>query len=382
MDFKSEILATSYKKILNISDNLLLNGLIINGNVLDEVLVMTDPNVVEDYYYAHDHRYSPVALLDDTGDVLERYEYDAYGQPYFMEPNFALLEDQQSDYNNVIFFTGRRVDFLDNGALVLQYSRNRYYDYHTGRWLTHDPWGVNPNEFQQNKFDIIGQYKESINIYEYNNTNPIYKIDPFGYESCQLYLYGVSESDPQRTKTRINYLYEMGVLNMSFAIHRFNIPDLISRMKFNDCCCIDQIHVLDHGHAFQDRDHPDYDPEENPDIYDSEQAFTTEVGGWNTLAESSFLEDICPYLCNNTILTLMGCEVGKADPSNMRVYFDACRNLFIIRACDGSVDYMEYGTWQDFIPLVFCKGTIRTFINPNLEYVGGYSFKERDQCAN
>jgi len=32
-----------------------------------------------DYYYLHDHLYSAVALLDDDGDVVERYEYDAYG---------------------------------------------------------------------------------------------------------------------------------------------------------------------------------------------------------------------------------------------------------------------------------------------------------------
>ena len=151
MDFKSEILATSYKKILNISDNLLLNGLIINGNVLDEVLVMTDPNVVEDYYYAHDHRYSPVALIDDEGDVLERYEYDAYGKPYFFEHNLALADTQASDYNNVILFTGRRVDFLDDGDLKLQYSRNRYYDYNTGRWLTQDQIG----------------YDDGMNLYQY-----------------------------------------------------------------------------------------------------------------------------------------------------------------------------------------------------------------------
>jgi len=97
------------------------------GNYIDEVLVMVAPNEPNDYYYAHNHLYSPVALIDDEGDVLERYEYDAYGKPYFFEPNLALADTQASDYNNVILFTGRRVDFLDDGDLKLQYSRNRYY---------------------------------------------------------------------------------------------------------------------------------------------------------------------------------------------------------------------------------------------------------------
>ena len=43
---------------------------------------------------------------------------------------------------NAYLFTGRRVDILDNGSLKIQYNRNRYYDYYTGRWLTHDPLGI------------------------------------------------------------------------------------------------------------------------------------------------------------------------------------------------------------------------------------------------
>jgi len=44
------------------------------GNYIDEVLVMNQGT--NDYFYLHDHLYSPVALLDDTGTVAERCEYD------------------------------------------------------------------------------------------------------------------------------------------------------------------------------------------------------------------------------------------------------------------------------------------------------------------
>ncbi|KPK72764.1 MAG: hypothetical protein AMJ79_15525, partial [Phycisphaerae bacterium SM23_30] len=135
----------------------------IYGNYIDEVLVKTEDS--DDIFYAHNHLYSPVALIDDEGDVLERYEYDAYGKPYFFEHNLALADTQASDYNNVILFTGRRVDFLDDGDLTLQYSRHRYYDYHTGRWLTQDKIG----------------YDDGMNLYQYVKSNPLRYFDPFGF---------------------------------------------------------------------------------------------------------------------------------------------------------------------------------------------------------
>lgn len=32
-----------------------------------------------DYYYLHDHLFSPAVLINSSGTVVERYEYDAYG---------------------------------------------------------------------------------------------------------------------------------------------------------------------------------------------------------------------------------------------------------------------------------------------------------------
>jgi uncharacterized protein RhaS with RHS repeats len=89
-------------------------------------------------FYVHDHLYSPAALAAWAGTMVERYEYDAYGSPSILEPNFA----GKSDYGNPYMFTGRRVDLLDNGSLTLQYNRHHYYHYYTGRWTTHDPMGI------------------------------------------------------------------------------------------------------------------------------------------------------------------------------------------------------------------------------------------------
>ena len=98
----------------------------------------------------------------EHGTVLERYEYDAYGNPYILDAQYAPRTT--SNYGNPYLFTGRRADYLDSGSLKIQYNRNRYYDYYAGRWLTHDPLN----------------YIDGMNLYEYVQTNPVNHIDPFG----------------------------------------------------------------------------------------------------------------------------------------------------------------------------------------------------------
>ena len=136
------------------------------GNYIDEVLVMSDTSGASavDYYYTADHLYSAAALLDDTGDVLERYEYDAYGELRYLDADFTLKASQSSAYDNPYYFTGRRLDVLDGGDLTLQHNRHRTYDPETGRWLTHDPIG----------------YDDGMNLYQYVHNNPVLTTDPLG----------------------------------------------------------------------------------------------------------------------------------------------------------------------------------------------------------
>ena len=135
-------------------------------------------------WYAHDHLYSPVALINPSGNAIERYEYDAYGRCCVLDPNFTIDADGLSDYDNPYLFTGRRWDTLNNGSLKIQYSRNRYYDYQTGRFLSHDPLGITPNHPKPNMFNVMSQYKDGMNLYEYVRSNPVIKVDPKGLESC------------------------------------------------------------------------------------------------------------------------------------------------------------------------------------------------------
>ncbi|MCK4887961.1 MAG: hypothetical protein KAS96_11285, partial [Planctomycetes bacterium] len=145
------------------------------GNYIDEVVYSMGG------YCVHDHLYSVVAITSTTGIVLERYEYDAYGQPTFYNADFSTsYSTSQLSAETPYLFTGRRVDILDAGSLKLQYNRNRYYSYSLGRWLTQDPLGITPNPQFPNEFYIIDQYEDGSNIYEYTGGNPVVNLDAYG----------------------------------------------------------------------------------------------------------------------------------------------------------------------------------------------------------
>jgi RHS repeat-associated protein len=208
-------------------------------NLLDEPLMMYVIGLDEDfeskYYYVQDALYSVRALVSAKGWVIEEQAvYNVYGQPtswvsgdvdadggldaadvmaFYQsngksecDPNYnwrcdvdnsgqvnstdidALLRNwnepiasnQLSLFTNPYFFTGRRVDILDNGSLKIQYNRNRYYDYYTGRWLTHDPLGITPNPQWPNVFIPAAQYTGEMSLYEAFCSDPLTNVDPWG----------------------------------------------------------------------------------------------------------------------------------------------------------------------------------------------------------
>jgi RHS repeat-associated protein len=166
------------------------------GNYIDEVLVSVIPAQApnQDLYYAHDHLSSPVALLDDAGAVLERYERacpehsrgNAYGTAMIIGigPDglwFTTddVEHTASLYGNPYTFTGRELDTMDNNTLHLMYYRARTYDPAVGRFMQRDPLGVNP-AVSKMPIDPIGQYYDSLSLYEYVSSKPLVELDPSG----------------------------------------------------------------------------------------------------------------------------------------------------------------------------------------------------------
>ena len=151
----------------------------IYGNYIDEVLMSFYVYTTSQCrYYLHDHLYSPAAFLYFNGEVLERYEYDAYGKCYIMDASYNPRS--ASLYGNPYYFTCREMDFLDNGNLKIMNYRHRYYDTYTGRFIQHDLLGITPNPQRPNKFNMVSQYEDCLNLYEYVNSNPVNSFDPYG----------------------------------------------------------------------------------------------------------------------------------------------------------------------------------------------------------
>ncbi|MCF7957193.1 MAG: hypothetical protein K9M57_01955 [Phycisphaerae bacterium] len=107
------------------------------GNYLDEALVMTSTvsSVSTDHYYAHNHLYSPVALLDSAGAIEEYYEYDAYGQMTAYtdagtDGNWLTADDTIASHSaqaSPIAFTGQRLDFKRDRSYLKGQSWNCCY---------------------------------------------------------------------------------------------------------------------------------------------------------------------------------------------------------------------------------------------------------------
>ena len=140
----------------------------------------TAGNLITDkdgYKYEYDYE-NRIVRIKDVNVVT--FSYDAYGNCYILEPNFADDPDGKSDEGNPYYFTGREMDVFDNGNLRVYNYRHRYYDMYTGRFLQHDPLGIVPNPQKPNRFDIIGQYTDGMDLYEYATSEPTTDIDSYG----------------------------------------------------------------------------------------------------------------------------------------------------------------------------------------------------------
>jgi RHS repeat-associated protein len=134
------------------------------GTYVDELLAILPASGLEaDRKFVHsNHLYSVAALTGNTGTVLERYRYDAYGQRTSTAPDGVTVRPA-SLHGNQYGFTGRYLD-KETG---LWYFRARHYSGSLGRFIGRDPigyagggMGLYAAYFIPNNLDSSGMYPD------------------------------------------------------------------------------------------------------------------------------------------------------------------------------------------------------------------------------
>jgi RHS repeat-associated protein len=117
-------------------------------------------------YFQYDARGHCTLQTDGSGDIMEQYDYDAFGFPYFYDRWGNTIGS--STWGNRFLFTGpewiselRTYDF-----------RNRMYQPELGRFMQPDP-----------KQFAAGDY----NLYRYCHNDPVNRSDPMGLLSPEAH---------------------------------------------------------------------------------------------------------------------------------------------------------------------------------------------------
>jgi RHS repeat-associated protein len=131
----------------------------VHGGRVDEIVASQAGGVWYNHHY--DARGHCIMLTSTSGNIVEQYDYDAFGFPYFY--NAAGGKQGSQVYGNRFLFTGR--EWLSN--LRIYDFRNRQYQPELGRFLQPDP-----------KQFAAGDY----NLYRYCHNDPINRTDPTGLE--------------------------------------------------------------------------------------------------------------------------------------------------------------------------------------------------------
>jgi RHS repeat-associated protein len=137
--------------ILDENNNLL--ALFTHGPGIDSPLIMRKGT--QDYFYHADALGNVVALTDSSANIVETYEYSAFGKTTIKDASGT--QHDTSTVGNPFMYTSREYD-AESG---FYFYRARYYDPETGRFMEEDPI-------------------PSINQYVYVANNPALLNDPLG----------------------------------------------------------------------------------------------------------------------------------------------------------------------------------------------------------
>jgi RHS repeat-associated protein len=144
-------------------------GVNVYGKGIDEILervaIGTD-NQWHSYFLQQNHEGSVTHLTDASGNVIEKYRYDAFGVPTIYDANWTVRSS--TSYDNRFLFTGREYAATyrsTNTGLNFYEYRARAYHPGLGRFMSEDP-----------KLFGAGDY----NLFRYCHNDPLDMTDPMG----------------------------------------------------------------------------------------------------------------------------------------------------------------------------------------------------------
>ncbi len=145
-----------------------------NGSIANEIIFIynSDNQLIaftyngETYYYLKNHMDDVIAVLDDGGNIIVEYVYDAWGNPYYSKYYGEDDANRIDDINPMLY----RSYYYDM-ELCAYYLQSRYYmpTYH--RFLNSDI----PEMVRQKRHEYAGT-----NLFTYCCNNPVNKFDPNG----------------------------------------------------------------------------------------------------------------------------------------------------------------------------------------------------------
>jgi len=156
------------------------------------VLVQTDHDADENYFYLHDRLGSVRMVVDDEGTVQNTYTYDPFGNDFSSEVSETV--------DNAFKFTGQYYD----SEINQYYLRARMYDPTLMRFTSIDP--------------VKGKLKQPLTLhrYLYCANDPFNRTDPDGrFASFASTLMG---SAMQKNLRKTDYKFHSKFLDKSYRI--------------------------------------------------------------------------------------------------------------------------------------------------------------------
>ncbi|HEY4273041.1 MAG TPA: RHS repeat-associated core domain-containing protein [Candidatus Udaeobacter sp.] len=155
------------KPILEYDSGGTLVGTNVYGKGIDEILLRIA--VGSAYYPQQNHEGSVTLLTDGSGNVLERYRYDAFGAPTVYTASWGTRS--ATIYDNRFLFTGREYAATYRATTTAAFNfyeyRARAYNPKLGRFMSEDP-----------KVFDAGDY----NLFRYCHNDPLDMTDPMGLD--------------------------------------------------------------------------------------------------------------------------------------------------------------------------------------------------------